>query len=111
MSKNINEYKIFLDGSSEKINNLTNSEIIDPIISIEIINPCMIPNSNEIFEYITMKLLCTVYIQIKGRITALDLDIHATVLFNIKVVKNKNFNKIFIFKREKPICKLVFFGP
>jgi hypothetical protein len=58
MIKNINQYKIFLDISSEKINNLTNSEIIDPIFSIEIINPCMIPNSNEIFEQVTMKLLC-----------------------------------------------------
>lgn len=58
MLKHINQYKIFLDASSEKINNSTNSEIIDPIFSIEIINPCMIPNSNDIFEYITMKLLC-----------------------------------------------------
>ena len=54
------EYKLFLDKSNERIenNDKNNTILIDPIFSIEIVTPCMIPYSNELYEEITMKLLC-----------------------------------------------------
>jgi hypothetical protein len=51
------EYKIFLAKSLEKIES-DNNAIIDPIFSIEVTTPCMIPHSDELYELYTMKLLC-----------------------------------------------------
>jgi hypothetical protein len=58
MSDEIEKYKILFNELNESINTTDDIERLDPIFSIQIINPYMIPNSNDIYEEVTMKLLC-----------------------------------------------------
>ena len=87
----LNEYKIFLDKSIEKLES-NNNVIIDPIFSIEVTTPCMIPHSDELYELYTMKLLCRE--TLKNPLTREQLTLNDLVEYNnLDIVKDKIIKK------------------
>ncbi len=82
----LDEYKKILDESNKFIDDNPESELIDTIFSIKIINPYKMPKSNDLYERCTLRLL--IKESKKHPLTREQLNLEELDQFNMNLISN-----------------------